>query len=150
MSKLTKFNKTKKSGSQGAEILKTMTKNGITDGKIWAHNTLIAFIYIMVMLLVAIMALELAYAGVALSIGYSGAYGLTSVADMLTMYTTLIMVCGIVLFFVFKIESALIRAMSKRFWHKNKTTGDIDKGEIYAKKHNTDVKENVNLKVVNK
>ena len=92
------------------------------------HNGIVAAVFFAMMFIVAFIAIEVAYLGVALMIGYTGAWAMTTVADMLTMYTTLGMVCAIVLFFTFKIENNLIRALSKRWWRKDKETGEIDKG----------------------
>lgn len=136
---LDKFNniksRTKENNRKSSQILKKMAHDGAISTKIAMHNSFIALVYIMIMLIVAVATTQVAYAGVALSIGYAGAAALETVADMLTMYVTIAMVCGVILFFTFKIENLLIKAMSDRFWHYDHKNDAIDKGRVWHKKH---------------
>lgn len=129
-SKLKAMNE-KNKDRENTSSLKKVLADSKTVSKISFHNGLIGCIYIAFMFIVAFVAIEAAYIGVALMTGYTGCYDLTTVADMLTMYTTLGMVCAIICFFTFKIENCIIRAMKVRIWRKNPETGEIIKGSHY-------------------
>lgn len=118
---------------ENKSIWQTAKKEAVIGSKIFLHNGIVAAVFFAMMFIVAFIAIEVAYLGVALMIGYTGAWAMTTVADMLTMYTTLGMVCAIVLFFTFKIENNLIRALNRRWWRKDKEIGEIDKGGLAVK-----------------
>lgn len=122
--------------SEGGALLKNMARDGAIGSKILAHNGFIAILYVLAMALVAYASLQAAFYFVAILAGSTGAYLMATEADVLTVYVIIAVVCGFDLFFSFKIESALIRAMSGRFWHKDAGRPDgIDRGAVYHKKH---------------
>ena len=108
-------------------------KGGVTGSGILAHNGIVALVWGAAMLIVAYVALQAAFYFVAVIAGSTGAYAMETAADLLTIYVALAMVCGFDLFFAFKIENRLIRAMKRRFWHKA-PDGTIDHGEAWAER----------------
>lgn len=124
--------------SEGGALLKKMAADGATGSRILAHNGFIGAVYTVVMFVVAYVSLQLAFYGVAFLAGSTGAYQMATQADVLTVYVIIAMVCGFDMFFSFQIEKVLIRAMKDRFWHRDKASGDIDKGPAYKKRHGAD------------
>lgn len=121
--------------SEGGVLLKKMAVDGATGSRILGHNGFIAAVYAAVMFVVAYAALQLAFYGVAFLAGSTGAYQMSTQADVLTVYVIIAMVCGFDMFFAFQIEKALIGAMKARFWRRDRASGGIDKGQAYKKRH---------------
>jgi hypothetical protein len=61
-------------------------------------------------------------------VGSQGTVALNTIADMLSIYMSLIMVGGLVLFFTFKLENGLIAAAKKRMW--SVVDGEIVKNKM--------------------
>lgn len=117
-----------------ASTLKGYAKEGGVQVKILMHNGVIGILYGMAMLVIAYMALQVALVGVAMGTGSMGAYNMETVADMLTMYTVLIMVCGFCLAMSIGIDKALFRAAKRRMWKKDRS-GGIDRGAAWRERH---------------
>lgn len=96
--------------------------------KVLIHNGLIALIYGFIMLCAAIIAVNMSMMLIGYVVGSQGTVALNTIADMLSIYMSLIMVGGLVLFFTFKIENSLIAATKRRMWHV--VDGEIVKNKI--------------------
>lgn len=117
-----------KNDSEGASLIKKMAHDGAVGTKIMVHNGIIAAVYLAAAAFFSTIMLDAAYACTGLAIAYSGAMNLATVADMLTMYVTIIMVCGFCLVTWYHACKALMKAMIRRFWKKDRATGEIGKG----------------------
>ncbi len=121
--------------AKNASLLKKAMKEGALESRILTHNGFIGVLYALVMFLVFYMSLQLAFYFVAFLAGSTGSYLMTSSSDVLTTYVILAIVCGFDLFFSLAIEKALIRAMKRRFWKKDRVNGGIDKGDAWRERH---------------
>ena len=92
------------------------------------HNGLIGIVYGFIMLCVAIIAINMSMMLIGYVVGSQGTVALNTIADMLSIYMSLIMVGGLVLFFTFKLENGLIAAAKKRMW--SVVDGEIVKNKM--------------------
>ena len=97
--------------------MKSVIANTKATSKVLIHNGLIAAIYGFALLFVAILAVNISMIAIGYTVGSQGVVAINTISDMLSMYMSLIMVGGLVLFFTFKIENAIIAAAKKRMWH---------------------------------
>ena len=132
-----------KKTSQSGELLKKMGHEGAIGTKIAIHNSLILAVFVTVMIIIAIVALELAYMFTALTLGYNGAFTMQSTADLLTVYITIAIVCAFTCFFAFRIENLIMKAMGRRFWKYDKKADKINRGEAFNAKYGVYFKEDV-------
>ena len=111
------LDKTKSTNNEEKTKMKSVIANTKVTSKMLIHNGLIAAIYGFVLLFVAILAVNISMMAIGYTVGSQGIVAINTVADMLSMYMSLIMIGGLVLFFTFKIENAIIAAAKKRMWH---------------------------------
>ena len=126
--KMTK-NKTKKANKPGATY-KSIMKDSFKSVKVAVHNSFIGLIFVLVMFILCACAIEIAYTASGLAIGQATNGSFETVADIVVMAITIIMICGFVLFFTIKLNNVLIKAMTKRFWHIDKETNEIVKNNV--------------------
>ena len=119
-------NKTKKVNKPGATY-KSIMKDSFKSVKVAVHNSFIGLIFVLVMFILCVFAIELTYTASGLAIGQATNGSFETVADIVVMVITIIMICGFVLFFTIKLDNMLIKAMTKRFWHIDKETNEIVK-----------------------
>ena len=127
--KMKKTKRTKPIKNETGKTAKAIISNGAQSVKVSVHNSFIALVFGLVMFLVCVCAIEAAYAITGIVIGQATAGSFETVADIVVMVITIIMVCGFDLFFAIKINNLIIKAMAKRFWHIDKISGDIIKND---------------------
>lgn len=115
--------------------LKSFWKNSVSGSAVLAHNGIVALAWCALMLIVAYIALQASFHIIALVLAETGGLLMETSIDVVTVYVVIAMCCGFDLFFSFKIESYLIRCMTKRFWHMDRRTGGIDKGGFWRERH---------------
>ena len=118
--------------------LKKFWSGAAKSSAVMARNGAVGIAWAVPMLAVMWAALQLEFIVAALVLGETGGILMETPADVITTYVVLAITCGFDLFFSFKIENALLRAASRRFWHLDKRTGEIDKGELYNLKHSAE------------
>ncbi len=109
----------KKENPTAKSIMSEISKNSLINGKIMAHNGILTTVYLAVMALIFIGACHLANVISAAMIGYYGAYDTSTIAGALVFQMCMLMTAGFCLFFAFKLENAVIRALKKRLWHRD-------------------------------
>ena len=112
--------------------LKANLRDGKTNTIISMHNSFIALVFGLAMMFVAIVSIQASYMIIGLMIGRENGGALDTVADLIIVLTTIIMAGGFMLFFALKLENWMLKKMRERFWHKDKATGEIDKGKNAA------------------
>ena len=111
------LDKIKSTNNEEKTKVKSVIANTKATSKVLIHNGLIAAIYGFALLFVAILAVNISMIAIGYTVGSQGVVAINTISDMLSMYMSLIMVGGLVLFFTFKIENAIIAAAKKRMWH---------------------------------
>lgn len=123
--------------------LKQAMKDGAASTKILMHNGLIFLLFAFAMLIAALLAIELGYTACGLIIGYTGGGTFETLADVVIVSVSILMVCGFIMFFTLKFQNWLIRSMKVRFWHKGAAAGEIVKrrpaGDADVKIYNGDI-----------
>lgn len=133
-----KREKIKKENAERGTLLKKIMKDGARGAGVSAHNAVIAAVYLAVMALVAYIAVQAAFYLVATMAGATGSYLMETPADVLTVYVILAMCCGFCLFAAFAAFKAIWKAARRRFWHTDRKTGTVDKGELWRERHGED------------
>lgn len=118
----------KETNKEGKNKMKNIMQDTKLTSKVLIHNGVIAIIYGFIMLGVAIIAINMSMMLIGYTVGSQGTVAINTIADMLSIYMSLIMIGGLVLFFTFKIENAIIAAIKKRMWHIS--DGEIVKNNI--------------------
>lgn len=124
-----KKNSSKK--SERKEVLKKIARNSTASTKVTIYNAFMTLVFGLAMFIASIAAIETAYIASGFMIGRSSTGNFTEPSDLMVnivvIAISIIMVCGLVLFFTFKLENWLIKNLCKRLWHVNKETGEIIK-----------------------
>ena len=120
---------------QTGSKLKAFWVNSGKSSIAMAHNGVVLLLWACVMILVAYIALQLAFVVIAFVLGETGGISMTTAVDVITVYVVIAMCCGFDMFFSFAIEKCLIKAMVRRFWKLDYATGKIDKGAFWHEKH---------------
>ena len=98
--------------------MREIAKDSATTVKISMHNALISLIFAMAMLLLCVALTEISFAITGVVIGSVNQGAFETLADLIVVIVTAAMVCGFAMFFGFKIQNMLIKAMKARYWHK--------------------------------
>lgn len=143
----------KKDNTEYKAKLKKAVKDGQTNTRIMMHNMLMLLIFGLAIVFTSLIAIEIAYAAIGLIVGNANRGSFSTLADLIIVVTAILMVSGFMLFFSIRFENWMIRKMRERFWHKDKATGEIIKGEmakiaVTAAEDDSDIKlyENENAK----
>ena len=115
-SKRSRVEKAEKGKNKAA--FKKIAHESAVSSKILAHNGFMVIVFGLAMLLLCVIAIEAAFMITGLIIGNSMVTEGDTYSELLITFVTVAMVCGLDLFFVFKLENLLIASVCKRIWHK--------------------------------